>query len=292
MKRYLSSQSTNQSDAGPGPKGASLNDLLHRQRTKVAVQPNDVILGPGLLYNMEMRRILSLLKQTPTFKKIAARFLKGHDNLRFDVGKLSEAYASAPVAKVNSDRYRGYEVILSNSHAVIYGKRVVMDPTQLVGTMLHETLHHLFQLIKDNGELEHYPNLNRNTTIERVIDGLPRSVRPTFHGEHESMAEGFIPSLIQCMKEFDQLAGTSHSEDWYEAMAWGGSLELTSSWKSMPSPKSNRLKPILKNESRYQYYLAYKALYELSHHEELKEDMEREKKKVDWALFQKTRTKN
>ena len=82
--------------------------------------------------------------------------------------------------------------------------------------VLHEGLHDRYEFAKLEGKMSDYPTLNRQQQTGNS------------NFEHENMAEGNIGLLVNGMKEFDNINGYAHSEDWYNAMAWRGSLEDTS----------------------------------------------------------------
>ncbi len=55
--------------------------------------------------------------------------------------------------------------------------------------------------------------------------GMAKSKREVNHGDHEAMFEGNIETFVQGMKEFDSAYGSEHSDDWYYAMAYRGSVQ-------------------------------------------------------------------
>ena len=94
------------------------------------------------------------------------------------------------------------------------------------------------------------------------------------------------------MQQFDKQNGTTHSKDWYNAMAWFGSLQrATDDWKNMDATTKARYQTIIDNEQNYMGYLDAKATYKNNKTTANKAAMNTAKGNVDWNLFKKTRSK-
>ena len=81
-----------------------------------------------------------------------------------------------------------------------------------------------------------------------------------YHGQHEAMAEGNIDLFVRGMMQFDKQNGTKHSADWYNAMAWMGSLQAkTNAWNNLPQAQRAMYERIINNEVLYNQHLSAKA---------------------------------
>jgi hypothetical protein len=155
-----------------------------------------------------------------------------------------------------------------------------MDPTLAYKIIIHEGLHQKWKLAKANKEIEAYPTLFRH------------SKDPNLEADHETMAEGYISTFVEGMKQFDKAFGAEHSEEWYNAMAWWGSLSrATNSWKNIDSKTKAIYESIQINEYYYIEYQKAKIRYNNSNTEKNKSEMESSFKKIDQKLFNQTRNK-
>ena len=92
------------------------------------------------------------------------------------------------------------------------------------------------------------------------------------------------------MKEFDANYGTRHSNDWYYAMAWMGSLsDASMAWWDLDVTTRNKYMLIQNNEMLYMEYLEAKATYYGNKNTKNRVAMNRAKQSVNWKLFNQTR---
>lgn len=106
------------------------------------------------------------------------------------------------------------------------------------------------------------------------------------------MAEGNIGFFVEGMKQFDQASGSQHSNDWYNAMAWYGSLaEATDDWNNMDASTKTKYTNLMKNEEAYMGYLDAQATYKSDKTATNKSAMNAPKSKVDWNMYNNSRKK-
>ena len=195
--------------------------------------------------------VIDKLQKTGVFKAFSRRYQLNHADLtiKYDA-KTTGAYAYAPDANT---MYLGA--------AMIKNDQLVVDPAFAAKVILHELLHNKYHLIEEEGTRSHYPTLDRH--MKKEESGLYPNGAGTpegYHGQHETMAEGNIELFVRGMKQFDSENGTTHSQDWYMAMAWMGSLEAkTNAWNNLPTADKLRYEKIIINESYYNLYLTAQA---------------------------------
>ena len=225
--------------------------------------------------------IIKALNNTKTYNTIFYRFLKNQDNVTISPSSNRTYYGYAPSLKSNN----GYNIYIGNCGFVKNG-RLTIDATLLAKVIRHEGLHSKYQLINDEGNLSYYPTLNKHMQLqaEQIAKGY------SYEGEHETMAEGNIPTFVKGMKEFDANYGTCHSNDWYNAIAWMGSLrEASSAWWDLDETTRNKYMLIQRNEQLYMDYLDAKATYYGNKTNKNRAAMNRAKQAVNWNLFNQTR---
>ena len=233
-----------------------------------AIDPNgEEVVWTG--FGGKYSKIIKALIKTGIYKAIFTRFIKNQDNV-FIKPSNGEYFGFADPQRTAS----GYNLFLGKNGFLKNGK-LTADPTFIAKVVLHEGLHDRYEMGVDEGNQSKYPTLDRHLQIQSNTNG--------YEGEHETMAEGNIGIFISGMKQFDEQYGTTHSDDWYNAMAWFGSLQRTDDWKDMDSQIKAKYTKIIKNETAYMNYLEAKAGGN-------KTAIKNAKSKVNWNLYNKTRT--
>ena len=226
--------------------------------------------------------IIKALNNTKTYNTIFYRFLKNQDNVTISTSSNMTYFGYAPSLRSNN----GYNIYIGNNGFVKNGI-LTIDATILAKVIMHEGLHSKYQLINDEGNLSYYPTLNNHMQVqaERKAKGY------SYEGEHETMAEGNIQTFVKGMKEFDANYGTCHSNDWYNAIAWMGSLrEASTAWWDLDETTRNKYMLIQGNEQLYMDYLEAKATYIGNKTNKNRAAMNRARQSVNWKLFNQTRS--
>ena len=224
--------------------------------------------------------IIKALNNTKTYKTIFYRFLKNQDNVTISSSSCNY-FGKAPNEKINNSYY----IYIGNNGYVNNGS-LTADPTFIAKVIMHEGLHSKYHLITNEGNLSYYPTLTKHEQImkEYTVKGNPYEL------EHEAMAEANIHTFVQGLREFDRNFGTHHSDDWYNAMAWWGSLSRASlAWWDLDITTRDKYMLIQQNEMFYMDYLEAKATYYGNRTNKNRAAMNRAKQSVNWKLFNQTR---
>ena len=178
-------------------------------------------------------KIIRALNRTGTFNTIFTRFIKNQDNV-FITPTPSSYMGYAPSTRGAN----GYNIHVGNKGFLNSG-RLTADPTLIAKVIMHEGLHSRYHIARAEGNLSDYPTLERHYNKQGTTIG--------YEGDHEAMAEGNISTFVQGMRGFDASYGTQHSDDWYNAIAWWGSLSrATDDWKDLDPLIQSRYKSIQK----------------------------------------------
>ena len=220
--------------------------------------------------------IIKALNKTKTYNIIFHRFIINQDNVTISSTSCNY-FGGAPNVRNNN----GYNIYIGHNGFVNNGN-LTADPTFIATVIMHEGLHCKYHLITNEGNLSFYPTLYENMKIEQLYEN--------YHGQHNTMAEGNIQTFVQGMREFDNFYRTHHSDDWYNAMAWWGSLSsYTAAWWKLDDRIRKKYELIQNNELKYMNYLEAKAAYIRHNSPKNKNAMIKAKNTVDWELFKKTR---
>lgn len=266
--------------------------VLDNPIINVDIDGREVLWFQPLTSSKTFKAIIKALNKNDVYLTTVKRFKENQDNLFFQASNKNVGYAMTPSRgkaedDVTSNGANGYTIYVSTSALVSNNGDLLVDPTYAAKVIIHESTHARFHLIEDQSEANGSPTLNRNMqTQNKVGPGV-------FQGEHETMGEGDIQRFITGMKEFDKEYGSKHSNNWYEAMAWRGSLMYnnggSNAYKSLDATKRKLLEQIADNEDLYEGYLQAKSIYNQSKTTANKTAMDAAKNKVDWKLFKKTR---
>ena len=208
---------------------------------------------------------------------IFRRFIANQDNIYISKSNSNKYYGYAPIERSNNARS-----ILIGSNGFVKNGMITIDPTFYAIIILHEGLHQKYQLISDEGKISSYPTLAKHMYNQKTMTN--------YQGEHESMAEGNIALFVIGMKEFDKNYGSIHSEDWYNAMAWMGSLKDSYAWYELNQQTRDKYETIINNELRYIAYLEAVATFRGSPNKSNRTKMLNAMKDVNWNLYKSTRT--
>ncbi len=236
----------------------------------------EVIWHSSLRNNAQFKIIIQNLTSTDAYKQVYKRFIENQDNVvltKMWQGDGSFAYS-------NPNRVMGNLTIEFASENFVNDK-LAMDATFAAKVLLHEGVHQKWRLARDNEGIANYPTLNRNENDPNVIEA-----------DHETMAAGSIGLFVDGMKQFDAQSGTSHSDDWYNAMAWRGSLQARSlAYQKLDETTRAQYDKISQNETCYEDYLKAKYTYEKRRTSANKTKMEGALGKVNQKLFNQTRNR-
>lgn len=226
-------------------------------------------------------RIINALINTKTYNVIFYRFIRNQDNVTIIPSSSLDYWGYAP----NKRKDNGYNICIGYN-GFVNNSSLTADPTFIAKVIMHEGLHSKYQLIKDEGNLSYYPTLNKHMQVQAEQEAKGYQ----YHGEHETMAEGNIQTFVKGMKEFDANYGTRHSNDWYNAMAWMGSLsEASMAWWDLDVKTRTKYMKIQHNEVMYMYYLNAAAIYNVNKTIQNKAAMDRAERLVNWDLYKQTR---
>jgi hypothetical protein len=237
-------------------------------------------------FNLNLTKFFQSISKTSGYKTIFKRFLGNQDNVYISPDNDPGHYGYGPGTRVKPNGYgEGYELFIGGASYLSNSGDLIVDPTFMAKVLVHEGLHLKWALIEDEGKLAAYPTLKKH--MNRQSDPtFTNSKGGMYHGHHEAMAEGYISVFVETMRDFDAEYGTEHSDDWYNAMAWMGSLsEFSNAYQNLDSSTRTNYNKIIRNETRYNNYLKVKANGGTSN------QIQRAKNKVDWNLFNQTRTK-
>jgi RHS repeat-associated protein len=262
--------------------------VLNNPIINIDIDGEEVLWFQPLTTSMGFKKLIKNLNKNDVYLTVIKRFRNNQDNLFFKTTWLSGFYAITPLRGRDADNKTpngadGYTVYISTSSLVSNNGDLLVDPTYAAKVLIHEAMHAKFHLIQDNKEITDHPTLQRNMNTQNN--------NPTFEGEHETMAEGNIPRLIEAMKQFDASSGSKHSNDWYESMAWRGSLmyHKTTQYQQLDAGKRKLLEQIATNEDAYETYLKAKSAYHNVKTNANKTAVKAAYNSVDWKLFKKTR---
>lgn len=237
---------------------------------------NEVIWHSSLRNNEQFNALINNFTNTDAYKQVFKRFIENQDNVIF----TKKWQGDGSFAFANPNRIPGGFVIEFASENFVNGK-LAMDATFAVKILLHEGKHQKWELARTNEGTGSYPTLNRNENDPNVAEA-----------EHETMAEGDIQLFIDGMKQYDALAGTTHSDDWYSAMAWRGSLSrATQKFQDLPKNTKDQYEKLIKNEQAYENYLKAKFKYDAKKTKGNERAMNKALDKIDKALFNQSRNR-
>lgn len=171
-------------------------------------------------------------------------------------------------------------------HNFFFNDKLVTDLTSLFATVLHESYHYELSLRK-----EAYTSLQ----------------------QHLWMSKYKIDDFVNAMKEFDEMIGAEHSDEWYEAIAWQGLVTQEGDnpyWTNLPEAKRRQIGHIQLMERQLTEVQKLEMILEsgfdpgegyaspkgsrgsitMERREQLREQIDNINSKIDWDLYRKTRT--
>jgi hypothetical protein len=237
----------------------------------------------------ELRSFVTELEATDEFKKIFHRFIVNHDDITITREQLkddkggddNDAFGYSP------DRVPGKGYLIQINVPYIRDGKIAMDPSFLAKVILHEGVHQKWALAIAQDGIDKYPGLKAN---QAKHDAGVMEMGKIIEADHKTMAQAMVPDFVHGMEQFDAQAGKTHSKDWYDAMAWWGSLSrATIEYKHLDKDLRKNYKKIMDMEDAYQAYLQLKYRYEHKPDAKLKERLDKAEKKVDKDLFKQTR---
>ena len=204
--------------------------------------------------NSSIYSILKVAGENSVFKKVMSRFYSNQSNVYVHLGQLMTNGAPAGRQNIARTEPAGYEKnpvgkygierIIINSDILDKSGNLSGDRTFVFGALLHEGLHaKMFDIGQSDNNFSNYPGY-RDFIRERHEEG----------GHHNQMAAFNRNLLIQGMKEFDAQIGSSHTEEWYEAVSWTG-LHGTTAWREFVDKHPDTAKMYLKIQNEEVYKL-------------------------------------
>ena len=215
----------------------------------VDLEGKDVIPTSALKANQSVNTFFSKVEKNHVFRNVLKRFYSNQSNIYIHLGELiehGETVGKHKVAQTQSaqnpknpvGKY-GIERIVINSAILDKEGAISGDLTFVFGVLLHEAFHaRMFDIRQDDPTFNNYPGYK--DFLSRPQDGW----------HHNQMGSYNRRDLVKGMKEFDSQMGTTHSDEWYEAVSWGGMRETTS-WKRFEKnnpEQAQRYMEIIKNE--------------------------------------------
>ena len=209
-----------------------------------------VIPTNNLKSNASVYAFFSVAENNSAFKTVMHRFYSNQSNVYIHLSQLMKngspsgrqniARTESAKSKNNPVGKYGIERIIINSDILDKSGNISGDLTFVFNALLHEGLHaKQYDTRQSDRDFSNYPGYK-----DFILD------RPEEGGHHNQMGAFNRQLLIDGMKEFDSQMGTSHSNEWYEAISWTG-LRTTTAWKNFK--KSNpdlakRYVKIIQNE--------------------------------------------
>ncbi len=183
-----------------------------------------------LLSNTSVSGFLQKAEANSVFRGVMSRFYSNQSNVYIHLAQLTRN--GSPTGKGNVARTESYLAqsnpvgkygqgrIIINSDILNSSGELVGDQTFLFMCLLHEGLHAKMYDTYKKDNFNNFPGY-MDFVVSRSKDG----------GHHNQMGAFNRQTLIDGMKEFDDQMGTTHSNDWYEAMSWFG-LHDSKAWRS------------------------------------------------------------
>lgn len=246
---------------------------------------NEVVWHWMFRNHKNFKSFVEKLSSTDTYNAIFKRFLMNQDNVF-----IKPATSSGYWGWANSKRgTNGYDLELAYTEN---GGWLTVDPTFLAKVVLHEGLHHRYNMAQDEGKEADYPTLKKHMDYERDPSKTRSDGKKGYHGDHEAMFEGNIETFVQGMKEFDAAYGSEHSDDWYNAMAYRGSVQaFTNGYAGLGASTKTKYENIIRNEQKYEAFLNANATFLQNKTSTNRKAMKTARGNVDWKLWNSTRTK-
>ncbi len=191
---------------------------------------NAIILTNTLKSNSSISFILSVASKNSVFRNVMQNFYSDKSNVYIHLGQLltdgipsgkgNLARAERAASPDNPVGKYGIGRIVINSDILDKSGNFSGDQTFIFAALLHEGIHaKMHDIYRIDPTFSNYPGY-KDFILNRSKDG----------GHHNQMAAFNRQTLIDGMKEFDNQMGTSHSDEWYEAISWTG-LQNTKAWK-------------------------------------------------------------
>ena len=189
-----------------------------------------VIPTNALKANASVSNFFRAVGNNSIFRKTMHRYYSNQSNVYIHLSRLMKNGAPSGrqnVARTESANCQtnpvgkyGIERIILNSDILDKQGNITGDKTFIFSALLHEGLHaKMYDTRQFDPTYSNYPG------YKDFILSRPKE------GEHHNQMGAFNRQLlIDGMKEFDGQMGTSHSEEWYEAISWAG-LQDTTAWR-------------------------------------------------------------
>lgn len=199
----------------------------------------------ALRANASVSDFYDMASQNSVYQRVMRRFytqthvyihlgqLKGDDGTPST--KYNVARTEAPNSPNNPVGIYGFCRIIINSDILDASGQLSGDLTFVFCALLHEGFH----AVRADEEF-HNPQFIGYPGYQDFILN-----RPNDGEQHNQMAAFDRSILISGMKEFDRQNNTSHTDEWYEAVSWGG-LTKTTAWNNFQKENPQLAKRYLK----------------------------------------------
>ncbi len=204
-----------------------------------------VIPTNNLKSNASVYAFFSIAENNSVFRNVMKRYYSNQKTVYIHLSQLMKdgvpsgrhniARTEPAGLKLNPVGKYGIERIIINSDILDKSGKIAGDWTFIFNSLLHEGLHaKMFDTRQSDRGYSNHPGY-RDFIIDRPEDG----------GHHNQMGVFNRQVLIDGMKEFDSQMGTSHSDEWYEAVSWTG-LHDTTAWREFEKKNPETAKKYVK----------------------------------------------
>ena len=180
---------------------------------------NEVMMADAFMRIKSLRSIYQLAEKNSVFSKLIKPFQGNKLHLAIGILHSPSENSAVKYGEAFIPKGKSYAFAIND---IVFDKdgNALADPTIIFQAMVHEAMH------LRNFERQRF--LNRYPGIQNYY-----SVYGEYYYHHELMAAFNREEMVSAMKEFDnqrRANGESvpeyHTEDWYNAIAWGGINKL------------------------------------------------------------------